>query len=79
MELAVAAFARGWIYKVQHPDDCAVRHFSKKSTTNGQTDLILTLTPQIIRIPDITAADLEPVYVGTDSNISFQNMLPIEK
>jgi general secretion pathway protein D len=54
------------------------RLFSKKATTNGQTDLILTLTPHIIRIPDITAADLEPVYVGTDSNISFQNTPRIE-
>ncbi len=54
------------------------RLFSKKATTDGQTDLVLTLTPHIIRIPDITAADLEPVYVGTDSNISFQNTPRIE-
>jgi general secretion pathway protein D len=54
------------------------RLFSKKATTNGQTDLVLTLTPHIIRIPDVTAEDLEPVYVGTDSNISFQNTPRIE-
>jgi len=48
------------------------RLFSKKATNDTATDLVLTLTPHIIRIPDVTAADLEPVYVGTDSNISFQ-------
>ena len=36
------------------------------------TDLVLTLTPHIIRIPDITEDDLQPVYVGTDANISYQ-------
>ena len=54
------------------------RLFSKKATTHGQTDLVLTLTPHIIRIPDITSEDLEPVYVGTDSNISYQNTPRIE-
>jgi general secretion pathway protein D len=39
--------------------------------SNQVTDLILTLTPHIIRIPDITEADLTPVYVGTDANISY--------
>lgn len=54
------------------------RLFSKKATTDSATDLVLTLTPHIIRIPDITAADLEPVYVGTDSNISFQGSPRVE-
>ncbi|MDQ5857888.1 MAG: hypothetical protein M3542_06380, partial [Acidobacteriota bacterium] len=54
------------------------RLFSKKATENSATDLVLTLTPHIIRIPDVTAEDLEPVYVGTDSNISFQGSPRIE-
>jgi len=36
------------------------------------TDIVLTLTPHIIRIPDITEEDVTPVYVGTDANISYQ-------
>ena len=48
------------------------RIFSRVSTDNKTTDLVLTLTPHIIRIPDITEEDLTPVYVGTDSNISYQ-------
>ncbi|HEY6065337.1 MAG TPA: secretin N-terminal domain-containing protein, partial [Thermoanaerobaculia bacterium] len=47
------------------------RLFSKKATTNANTDLVLTLTPHILRIPDVTAEDLEPLYVGTDANISM--------
>ena len=36
------------------------------------TDIVLTMTPHIIRIPDITEEDIAPVYVGTDQNISYQ-------
>ena len=54
------------------------RLFSKKATTDTATDLVLTLTPHIIRIPDVTAEDLEPVYVGTDANISFQGSPRVE-
>jgi general secretion pathway protein D len=48
------------------------RIFSRVNTDDKTTDLVLTLTPHIIRIPDITEEDLTPVYVGTDSNISYQ-------
>ena len=54
------------------------RLFSKTRTEDVTSDLILTLTPHIIRIPDITEADLEPIYVGTDANISFQGSPRIE-
>jgi general secretion pathway protein D len=35
-----------------------------------KTDLVLTLTPHIIRYPDITEADLAPLWVGTENRIS---------
>jgi len=54
------------------------RLLSRKKTTKATTDLVLTLTPHIIRIPDVTDEDLTPVYVGTDSNISFQGTPRIE-
>jgi general secretion pathway protein D len=54
------------------------RLFSKKVTTNKTSDLVLTLTPHIIRIPDVTEEDLMPLYVGTDANISFQGTPRIE-
>ena len=54
------------------------RLFSKTRKSNTTRDLVLTLTPHIVRIPDITEADLSPVYVGTDANISFQGSPRIE-
>ena len=42
------------------------------------TDIVLTLTPHIIRIPDITEEDVMPVYVGTDQNISYQGAPRVE-
>ena len=54
------------------------RLFSKKRVDNKTTDLVLTLTPHIIRIPDVTDEDLLPVYVGTDANISYAGTPRIE-
>jgi general secretion pathway protein D len=48
------------------------RLFSDISTDHKTTDLVLTLTPHIIRIPDVTEDDVTPYFVGTDSNISYQ-------
>ncbi|MGE5275637.1 MAG: secretin N-terminal domain-containing protein [Acidobacteriota bacterium] len=51
------------------------------TNTNKQdqtTDIVLTLTPHIIRIPDITEEDVTPVYVGTDQNISYQGAPRLE-
>jgi len=54
------------------------RIFSNVDTKTQTTDLVLTLTPHIIRIPDITEEDLAPVYVGTDANISYQGTPRVE-
>lgn len=54
------------------------RLFTYKGNDNKTTDLVLTLTPHIIRIPDITEEDLMPVYVGTDANISYQGTPRVE-
>jgi hypothetical protein len=40
--------------------------------------LVVTLTPHIIRIPDVTEEDVTPVYVGTDANISYQGTPRVE-
>ncbi len=47
------------------------RLFTSKSKDVRQTDLVLTLTPSIIRFPDIAEEDLAPMWVGTESQISF--------
>ncbi len=46
--------------------------FTHNNTDNKTTDLVLTLTPHIIRIPDVTEEDITPYFVGTDANISYQ-------
>jgi len=47
------------------------RLFTNVQKTNRRTDLVLTLTPSIIRFPDITEEDLAPMWVGTESQISY--------
>jgi general secretion pathway protein D len=43
------------------------RLFAHTTKTTDQTDIILTLTPHIIRLLDLTEADLRPFRVGRDS------------
>ena len=43
------------------------RMFAHSEKSTEQTDIILTLTPHIIRILDLTEADLRPFRVGRDS------------
>jgi general secretion pathway protein D len=43
------------------------RLFAHNTKTTNQTDIILTLTPHIIRVLDLTEADLRPFRVGRDS------------
>ncbi|MFV2072998.1 MAG: type II secretion system protein GspD, partial [Thermoanaerobaculales bacterium] len=52
------------------------RLFRTESITKKDTDLVLTLTPQIIRFPDIREEDLAPIWVGTESRISFSGTRP---
>ena len=52
------------------------RLFSNKNTNNQRTDVILTLTPHIIRNAAITDEDLLPIWVGTEANISFRGGSP---
>jgi general secretion pathway protein D len=41
-----------------------------------RTDLVLTMTPHIIRIPDVTEDDLAPMWVGTTNNLTFRGVSP---
>lgn len=52
------------------------RLFSNKRTEAQRTDVILTLTPHIIRNAEITQEDLEPIGVGTEQNLSFRGGSP---
>jgi general secretion pathway protein D len=54
--------------------------FGHSTKSKTQTDVILTLTPHIIRVLDLTEADLRPFRVGRDSlaPIAELPLLPIE-
>jgi general secretion pathway protein D len=52
------------------------RLFSNKRADSQRTDVILTLTPHIIRNAEITEEDLLPIWVGTEANITFRANSP---
>jgi len=52
------------------------RLFTQNTTSRRRTDVMLTMTPHIIRIPDITDEDLAPMWVGTQNNITFRGVSP---
>lgn len=47
------------------------RLFRSQSTDRRRTDIVLTLTPHVIRRASIEESDLMPIWVGTEANISF--------
>ncbi|HVT02605.1 MAG TPA: cohesin domain-containing protein [Thermoanaerobaculia bacterium] len=52
------------------------RIFNKDKKNFQNTDVVLTMTPHIIRIPDITEDDLAPMWVGTQNNLTFRGVSP---
>jgi len=48
------------------------RLFGTTETTVQSTDIVLTLTPHILRVPDITEDDLLPLWVGTEQDIGLK-------
>jgi general secretion pathway protein D len=46
--------------------------FSNTNVQTSETDIILTLTPHIIRIPDITEDDLATLWVGTEEHMRLR-------
>jgi general secretion pathway protein D len=46
--------------------------FSSRTTDREDTDIVLTLTPYIVRIPDIKEDDLQTMWVGTEDNMRLR-------
>jgi general secretion pathway protein D len=42
------------------------RLFGSTSQQNTETEIVMTVTPHIVRVPDISVADLTPLQVGTE-------------
>jgi type II secretory pathway component GspD/PulD (secretin) len=51
--------------------------FSNNDRQIQQTDIVMLLTPHILRTPGITADDLQPVHIGTQANIGLGGPPPI--
>ena len=45
--------------------------FSNNDQTIKQTDIVMLLTPRIIRTHELRAQDLSPIYIGTQSNMAI--------
>ena len=52
------------------------RLFTRNHRGELRTDLVMTMTPHIVRIPDITEDDVAPMWVGTTNNITFRGVSP---
>ena len=51
--------------------------FSSNDETIRQTDIVMLLTPRIIRTHDLKAADLSPIYIGTQGNMALGGPPPL--
>lgn len=43
--------------------------FSDNQTEVQTSDILIVITPHVLRMPDITSADLRPLAAGTDTNV----------
>ena len=48
------------------------RVFSGSNIENRETEIVMTLTPHIVRIPDITEEDLATLWVGTEEHMQLR-------
>ena len=44
----------------------------RASIENRETEIVMTLTPRIVRIPDITEDDLATLWVGTEEHMQLR-------
>ena len=55
-----------------------LRHIlSHNDTTSQQTDIVMLLTPRIIRTHELSARDLSPIFVGTNQNFGLTGPPPL--
>ena len=45
--------------------------FGSTADTINQTDIVMLLTPHIVRTHELTAEDLAPIYIGTQQNVGL--------
>ena len=51
--------------------------FADNDTNIRQTDIVMLLTPRIVRSHQLTAQDLSPIYIGTQANMAVGGPPPV--
>jgi type II secretory pathway component GspD/PulD (secretin) len=51
--------------------------FSQNDEQITQTDVIMLLTPHVVRGPEITEADLRPIFIGSQQNLALGGLPPL--
>lgn len=51
--------------------------FSNNDQAISQTDIVMLLTPHVIRAPEITESDLRPIYIGSQGNLGIGGPPPL--
>ena len=50
--------------------------FSSNDTNITQTDIVMLLTPRIVRTHELTPSDVGPIYIGTTTNVALGGLPP---
>ena len=51
--------------------------FGSTDTSIDQTDIVMLLTPRIVRTQELTMADVSPIFIGTQNNIGLGGPPPL--
>ena len=51
--------------------------FASNTVTSDQTEIVMLLTPHIVRTHEITEADLRPIYIGSQQNLGVGGPPPL--
>lgn len=50
------------------------RLFGRSTNTTTNTDIVLSITPHIIRVPNVEPIDLVPLWVGTEDKVELRGV-----
>ncbi len=51
--------------------------FSSNDTSIAQTDIVMLLTPRLVRTHELTQQDVSPIYIGTQQNLGLGGPPPL--
>jgi len=55
-----------------------LRHlFANNNNSIGQTDIVMLLTPRLVRTHELTQQDVSPIYIGTQQNLGLGGPPPL--